>query len=367
MATSTRDNRPYVSDELKIGLGIAAAIVAAVASLIVALMNRKTTLETHKSSRNHDKELRQLEATLKKSQSEFESRLGTMGTEFKARTDYEYKARMRLYEEYEPLLFQLVETSEAALFRISSMARSARIGDLRRDGRGFLEGGYYLISTIYLLLSPLVIFAIIRRRLTLIDLTVNPRITTEYQYAKRLYFLLSQDFEFAKEEPWLEYEPFAEDWEDLRRRDPARYWRQGAPIGAIDNAAEALIVDDGSNLRRMTLGEFQRTLDDRAGDMASNMGAFFDLFVGFHPATRPVLWRILVAKAHFYRWFVLAGQARVSVDPPPVSEPWDVFPANRRSLLDWRTDSERGLVDVSPDQSCDVARRRIMTPPDVLS
>jgi hypothetical protein len=47
-----------------------------------------------------------------------------------ARRDYEYEARKRLYEQVEPILFQLYEALEEAHYRVRSLARSSRNGNL---------------------------------------------------------------------------------------------------------------------------------------------------------------------------------------------------------------------------------------------
>ena len=112
-----------MSDEAKLALGLAAALVTAIGALVVAILNSRATrkLEREKADR------------------------GELVAERNARREYEYKARLRLYEEYEPLLFQLVEASENALHRIYSFARSARLRHLNRDGSGWLQPHEYTV------------------------------------------------------------------------------------------------------------------------------------------------------------------------------------------------------------------------------
>jgi hypothetical protein len=50
--------------------------------------------------------------------------------EEKALRDYQYEARKRLYEEFEPLLFQFNELSESAFRRILAFVREAKEGNL---------------------------------------------------------------------------------------------------------------------------------------------------------------------------------------------------------------------------------------------
>ncbi|HEX5808388.1 MAG TPA: hypothetical protein VFY25_06955, partial [Anaerolineales bacterium] len=51
-----------------------------------------------------------------------------------------------------------------------------------------------------------------------------------------------------------------------------------------------------------------------------------DLFLGFHPASRPILWRMLIAQTHIYR-ALLATERGGPVRPIPINE---------RINLDWR-------------------------------
>ena len=86
-------------------ISIIGAIIAALSSLIVAGISYFIT-------RRNAHELESLKADLAEKQAEKN-----------ARRDYLYEARKRLYQEYEPLLFQLVELSESALKRIYALAR----------------------------------------------------------------------------------------------------------------------------------------------------------------------------------------------------------------------------------------------------
>jgi hypothetical protein len=72
--------------------------------------------------------------------------------------NYEYEARQRLYKEFEPLLFLLVEHGESAYRRIYELARTAKQGNLE-PGEGWIKNNeYFKISTIHRLLLPLAVF-----------------------------------------------------------------------------------------------------------------------------------------------------------------------------------------------------------------
>ena len=59
-----------------------------------------------------------------------ENELQTKREELNARREYEYEAKKRLYQEYEPLLFQFNELADDALRRIIALAREAKGGNL---------------------------------------------------------------------------------------------------------------------------------------------------------------------------------------------------------------------------------------------
>lgn len=228
--------------------------------------------------------------------------LSEMKAEKDARRDYEYEARKRLYEKCEPLLFQLNESAEDAFFRINSLARTASHGDLGKDG-WLSRKGYYMISTIYFLLKPLVIIRLIQKQLTMVDLTLDPRINMKYAIAKKIYISLSSDFEFSKLDPVLEYEPIYKA-EDAKKREnkPEIYCKQGIPKGWLDNIVDSLIVKETNNVERcMSLGEFEYIYKDETSEKGKNFWIITELFYLFEPQTRPVLWRILVTQAFLYK------------------------------------------------------------------
>jgi hypothetical protein len=251
------------------------------------------------------KDLKELEAQLtERTQRELQQAKAIVDQEQasrQSRLDYIYEAKKRLYHECEPLIFEFVEFSQNALDRIRGLARTARHGNLP-DWLG--EDNYYLSSTMYYLLAPVVFYKLMRRRLTTIDLTLDNRIATHYRLAKQLAWSFADDHAFA----WglhireLSYDPNHPEWRELRREDEPQYWRQGLPYGRLDNAVEALIVRDHEQdgiLRIRSFGEFESALH-QAGLVADAMTIVRDVFVGFHPERRPVLWRMLVTQAHIY-------------------------------------------------------------------
>ncbi len=226
--------------------------------------------------------------------------LGDVSAERNARRDYEYEARKKLYSEYEPLLFQLIEQSENAYYRVLSLARTAREGDLTVVGGGWLDHpGYYMRSTIYKLLAPIALFKIIQRNLTFVDLSVDPGIAANYMLAKALYLTFTCDFELAEENPAIKYEPHANTAEKLRAKNPQQFWRQGIPLGCLDNVIHDCLISEDQPARLRTFGDFERIVKKLTeGEEWHDIKLFYNVFENFHPLTRPVLWRVLVAQAH---------------------------------------------------------------------
>jgi len=281
-------------------------------------------------------------------------------SEKNARRDYVYEARKRLYQQYEPLLFQLVELSESAFRRISGLARSARQGHLRSAHTGWLAPNdyyydYYMASTIYRLLAPFAIIKLIQRLLTLVDLTVDRHINHQYALAKWLYLSFTEDFALAMVVPRLEYDPNHEQWREKREKYPETYWRQGIFTGTLDNAVEALIVHDPNGIVRcMSFGEFENSYQTTKEH--HTFDACIDLFRNFHPKTRPVLWRVLVTQAHIYDALLRTREMKLTDsgnDPTPKL----IQPLSEKERLDfdWRHSSEEATDEEVLKQPFDSA------------
>src|SRR5438552_88350 len=112
-------------------ISIIVALTAAITSLIVAVVNHFSTKKN-----THDLETFKAKLTtdLTKELDSFRADIVDKQAEKNARRDYLYEARKRLYQEYEPLLFQLVEFSRNALDRIYGLARTAKQSNLGSHG-----------------------------------------------------------------------------------------------------------------------------------------------------------------------------------------------------------------------------------------
>ncbi len=262
---------------------VVAAFVTGIVSLTIALWNyfsgRKTQIEIEILKNKHTSE-----------QSEND-----------ARRSYEFDARKRLYEEYEPLLFQLMEASDNAIHRVQSLARTAKHGNLNDDG-WLSDFNYYPKSTIYKLLVPIALYRIMQKKLTLVDITVDKSIGLRYNLAKMLYISYTDDFEFARLYRNIEYDPNHDSWLNLRKENPVKYWRQGLPMGLLDKTVDLLIEKENNEKERIiSYGEFEKKIFNQN---APDINLSRDIFFNFHPQKRPVLWRILIAQSIILRTLI---------------------------------------------------------------
>lgn len=303
--------------------------ISALISLFVAILAQRNNKKLKQIELKNSETLTRLNATLAEHKSEQD-----------ARRDYDYEARKRLYKECEPLLFRLAEASESALHRIYSLARTARKGDFGPRRNNWLQSpGYYMASTIYHLVVPLAIFRLLQNKLTLVDLTVDQRISNQYLIAKYLYISFTEDFVLAEINPTLEYAPFENGWEEKREEMPSKYWRQGLTLGRLDIAVEGMIKQTPDGLDRcISFGEFETAFYKDLKNGGNLFGAFVDICLNFHPSQRPILWRILIIQAHLHaklmETFVKHGATGFVTAIP------SNFASTDLEKLDWRQPDE---------------------------
>jgi hypothetical protein len=306
---------PELADPRNFALfsAVIAALVAGLFSLIGIIFTQRKARQAQESiTRLSGEQARALER-LRAEQTEvletIKARLGEERDERAARRDYEYEARKRLYEECDPLLFQFVELSANALGRITNLARACRDESLQPDGSGWLDHeGYYFLTTLYRLMVPCAIFQLLQRRLTLLDLRLDGRISTQFLLCRMLYRTFRDDWDLANASPKLPYNPDHPHAGSLVADEPSVYRRQGVYAGQLELIVEALIVSEpGQPSRYLRYGEFASAYQDEQSLVHRAFAPVAQLFYRFHPAIRPVLWRILVAQAFVYRAVGLSG------------------------------------------------------------
>lgn len=243
---------------------------------------------------------------------------------------YRFDARKRLYEQCEPVLFQLAEAAENARGRIYGLARSCRDGNLEPGGTGWLEKpeGYYFLSTMYRLLAPVAVFRILRRRLTSVDLNVDARIKAQYELARVLYRSFRDAYELASQSPPLPYK---------HDTPPC----QGLLWGKLDNALEAMTPPDKDGQPQLiSFGQFEALYGAPEGEPLREIA---ELFTKFHPTTHPVLWRMLVAQVQIYETLLVIHESHGDL-PSALYAP-------QHTLLAWRAGTEHDKREVAAARS----------------
>ena len=160
-------------------------------------------------------------------------------------------------------------------------------------------------------------FKIVQRRLTVIDLSLEPQIREQYEILKLLFLSFTRDFDLAGREPVLRYEPDkADPGKPERARllsaEPAVFGRQGLYRGTLDVVVDALIrtvgqtSEDGKGERteQCKTSGTPRRVRGFGKPSPSDRPALDELFAGFHPQRRPVLWRVLAAQTLLYDAFL---------------------------------------------------------------
>jgi hypothetical protein len=182
----------------------ASIVVAVVSAILAARAGRRVT----QLSAQLERQRVELEGELSKQQLFLSSRLEEQRSARSARRDYEYEARKRLYAECEPIVFEALELARGARHRVLGLARSARLKAILPDGNGWLATpGYYFKSTTYLLLAPVTTSRILQRRLTQVDLSLEPRLRMQYELLKLLFLGFTDDHELGASDPKLPYDP----------------------------------------------------------------------------------------------------------------------------------------------------------------
>jgi hypothetical protein len=329
---------------LDMDIRIVVALIAALASLAVAVA-------TFFSTRSNQRNIEQLKAQLAEQQAEKN-----------ARRDYEYEARKRLYHECGPLIFQLLEQAELVRNRIHNLARTAAGGNLNTE-KTWLARDYYRCSTLHRFIAPLATMKLIQSRLTHVDLSVDTHLHRQYVIGKQVIASFGDDFDLAKlTTPRLVYDPHNADAHQLRHIQPDIYWQQGIPAGILDNAAESLIAKDADGgAHVMSFAEFETEYARADSTVRRAFDRISYLFDGFHPRTRPVLWRLILAQAALYRVLLKMPRDRMPEDGTSNEMVEQLrrlaaFSDGERTQLDWRQAGEEvedAAVLVQPFEAVD--------------
>ncbi len=287
---------------------VVAALVTGGFALVVALYSAG-------SSHRRERRLRELGFDYDNLLELHKSELSRVDTAHKARTEYEYSARLSLYQRFDPILFQLIDLSDYALDRIKNLTEPSvwqkfALAEPSRAHSGrppMAEAGYEMISTLYGLFAPLALVRSMSRQLTLVDLSLEPRIEFPYYLANRIYGSFKDDRRLAAIHPEIEYDPFHPEWRARREKDPAKYWWQGLTMGRLENVLDLFSADgsDQGTFRLVSFGEFERfyekVLENGEEWQRKDVAVASNPLVSFQPEDRPVYWRLLMVQACLYQ------------------------------------------------------------------
>jgi hypothetical protein len=320
------------------------ALIAAVTSLVVSIVSAALTYFTRIRT---DTRIALLQDTLH-----------AAGEERRARRDYEYEARKRLYTEFQPVLFLMRERCDIAFQRIRGGivegAKRGRILSPSRLGTGWTEDRYHMTSTIWDLVTPLVYFRIGQQKLTGVDLSVDPVIRWQYLLAREMYTGWTLGNDLADQPPTIAYDD--QNWIS----------RQHLLSGYLEQAVDCLIREDGERRFCIRYGDFSDKLSSDPA-FAAAMEHFTAPFTDFHPARKPVLWRILLGQVHLYRALMETFDATPE-STSRLTHPAETVPTSEWDTYDWRSDEsvsrQTAVVDPFTAVSA-VLRRRIPDPPSL--
>jgi hypothetical protein len=339
---------------------VQSAWIAAGASLAVSFISLGSAVWANFRSSRMQREQAATAAELEK----LKSRLSADNDAAKAKRDYEYDARKRLYAELYPLAFQLHEAALGAQHRIINLALATRGGWLAAGPDNWLTGAdpYYFTSAVHSLIAPLAIVELMTRKLTMLDLTLDQSLRRQHFIARKAYEALRSDFNLVDRRfPPLTFGPGDPSYAPPEVR-PATLppeveqrwkWRQGLYSGQISQAVDAVLILDGTVTRAMTYAEFAKALagaDLRAtadpggkpGEMKRALQPLTDVLRDFHPARRPVTWRILLAQGACYRAIAAAAQSE-SAAPEAVLRAALYADAKDLPAFDWIGDGMRSI------------------------
>ena len=305
---------------------IIVAFISAGTALLVAIYSAFAAAKNQKKIDTNNEEIEFLKSKLNEEQSERN-----------ALRDYKYEAKKRLYHEYEPLIFELLDLAETALARIAKLAEGAR-GDteimawMERDTSFFT-------STVYNLIIPLAAIKNIQRKITSFDLSIDSKIYSQYLLCKGITLAIQSDYDIARIDPGLAYDPYDDDWKEKRLKKPEIFYRQGIPSHRLDTSTDYLI-EPGGSIRLMSFGKFEDQFKMAKDDEYSTpLGLLKDLFRNFFPQNRPVLWRILSIQYIFY-YLLIKTRLQKVITTESMKEAIDTFDSEILSRTSVKADTK---------------------------
>ncbi len=274
-------------------------ILASATSVVIAVV---TAVFAQRAAQSASQNADALEA--------LKARLQDETAEKNAFRDYRYDALKHLYEEVQPLLFQLRGPLQQMVDHTQNLARAARSGDLDPGPDNWIQDPYYRRATIHRLMSPIAYYLLMQRRLNLFDVSLDARVAVVLSLLSDYAMVWRSDFTFAETIYGAgAYKPFPK----RPSLDPQGVdARQGLNAGERDAIAEILIVEpphgaDTPPARVMRFGEFDALMSGRRPPHAA-LEPLTDALDGLPPQRRPVFWSLILGAS------LIADVARRTLD-----------------------------------------------------
>jgi hypothetical protein len=258
----------------------------------------------------------------------------------------------------------LTEQSIAAYEQISGVAEACRRGDIHPSDGGWFahRHEYYVESTIYRLVAPMATFRLLQRSVTAFDLRLDSLIGKQYATGRLLARSMSSDYLTARS-AGLQYDRNRkgsdDEWRRRREEAPEIAMRQGLSEGRMENAIRSLTVDETGKI--LPFGTFSELYRDPTSELYRHFDALAEMFQGFHPARRPVLWLILMRQICTMRVLMELGDQWTPRDVLLAKQLNDVstMPLNERRIFDWRTSRDDADDDIVLARPFDLAEEHL--------
>lgn len=198
----------------------------------------------------------------------------------KARLDYEFNAKKRLYEVVGPLRFQMLVASRDVVRRVNQHHET--------DSWKLAVDEYYGRSTLYRILRPLAIATLVERETSFADFSVDDSGLDLIRFETAAYRILTGD------DPLPFYDGL--DWTMETQHVFRDHMRQAATcLVHVDNDGRAYVVD---------YGEFAATFPDPLKDPRLSGLANIVVKCGESLVNNPVFWTRLTGYAYVCNWYL---------------------------------------------------------------
>jgi hypothetical protein len=250
-------------------------------------------------------------------QIELKDRLDRMAREENAWRAYEFEARKRLYADVRPLFFQIAEHSYLGCDRIVRILKNeVKLHDTKDIGTSSLR-----------IFAPLVLGRELQRRLTNVDLKLDPAVRAQYVVVREMLTNLHGGRAIAAMEPRIPYRENGDKHrEDKDEKRGHLTWSQ------LERAIELFTVREKEGpTRPLRQGEFEEMLVSDGPGIEEKLKVVNDLFGDLPPNSSRVLGRLLLAQSAFMH-VLIEMQASGTSDFPASVLPGDAKEIHWRNM-----------------------------------